>query len=124
MYCQRARMRNNGRPDRRCRTRCIAGLTFVYLLPYFEEGNLCTTRSILTQPLYTNIFGSISAGNAGALARVLPNLLCPSDTRPSSARPLLVRSMYAVCTGDGLDGGSPFQTDGLFYINSQIGSAM
>ncbi len=90
--------------------------TFVYLLPYFEEANLYNSLD-LTQPLYTNIFGSISAGNAGALAQVLPNLLCPSDTgqAPSSTFGPL---NYAVCTGDGLDGGSPFQTDGLFYINS------
>ncbi|HEY2760491.1 MAG TPA: DUF1559 domain-containing protein [Pirellulales bacterium] len=90
--------------------------TFVYLLPYIEETSLYNSLD-LTQPLYTNIFGSISLSNVDPLARVIPNLLCPSDTGqvPSAAFGPL---NYAACTGDGLDGGSPFQTNGLFYINS------
>ena len=91
--------------------------TFVYLLPYIEETSVYNSLD-LTQPLYTNLFGSISASNVEPLAHVIPNLMCPSDTGQIPS-PIFGPLNYSACTGDGRDGGSPFQTNGLFYINSR-----
>jgi prepilin-type processing-associated H-X9-DG protein len=45
--------------------------------------------------------------------------LCPSDRgEPVSAG--FGPTNYATCTGSGADGGSPFETDGLFFVNSKV----
>ena len=49
---------------------------------------------------------------------MIPSFLCPADIGTAvdaGFGPL----NYAACTGDGTDGGSPFQTNGIFYINSK-----
>jgi len=48
---------------------------------------------------------------------MLSLFLCPSDqeTRIHSE---FGPTNYAVCGGTGIDGGTPFETDGIFYINS------
>ena len=92
-----------------------------HLAPYFEEGRLFADLD-LTVPLFTG-FGSnaISNQNRAAVARSVPLFLCPSDRgRPVS--PVFGPTNYAVCTGSGRAGGTPFETDGLFFINSEIRS--
>lgn len=88
-----------------------------HLAPFIEEGRLFADLD-LTVPLFTG-FGStaISNQNRAAVARVVPLFLCPSDRgRPVS--PVFGPTNYAACTGSGGDGGTPFETDGLFFINS------
>ncbi|MFM7136721.1 MAG: DUF1559 domain-containing protein [Planctomycetota bacterium] len=89
-----------------------------HLAPYFEESRLFADLD-LTVPLFTG-FGSnaISNQNREAVARSVPLFLCPSDRgRPVS--PVFGPTNYAVCTGSGGGGGTPFETDGLFFINSE-----
>ena len=64
---------------------------------------------------------------SGLLAKVceaivkltVPLFLCPSDLG-GPVSDLFGPTNYAGCTGTGIDGGTPFATDGLFGINSRI----
>jgi len=48
----------------------------------------------------------------------VPLFLCPSDrSRPVS--PIFGPTNYAACSGSGDNGGTPFEADGVFYINSR-----
>lgn len=89
-----------------------------HLAPYFEEDQLFADLD-LTVPLFTG-FGStaISNQNRVAVARSVPLFLCPSD-RGRAVSPVFGPTNYAVCTGSGGEGGTPFDTDGLFFINSE-----
>lgn len=89
-----------------------------HLAPYFEEEQLFADLD-LTVPLFTG-FGStaISNQNRVAVARSVPLFLCPSD-RGRAVSPVFGPTNYAVCTGSGGAGGTPFETDGLFFINSE-----
>ena len=89
-----------------------------HLAPYFEEDQLFADLD-LTVPLFTG-FGStaISNQNRVAVARSVPLFLCPSD-RGRAVSPVFGPTNYAVCTGSGGEGGTPFETDGLFFINSE-----
>ena len=71
----------------------------------------------LNRPLYTSSFG-VSAENVDGVRVVVPTFLCPSDT----SRRLHVNfgpTNYAFCTGSGVGGGTPLDTDGVFYVNSK-----
>ena len=86
------------------------------LTPYLELGTVRQGLD-LTQPLYGPDL-RVTKTNQQAVAQVIPLFLCPSDR----GEPVAVGfgpSNYATCTGSGVDGGSPFESDGLFYINSK-----
>jgi prepilin-type processing-associated H-X9-DG protein len=51
------------------------------------------------------------------VAQVIGMFLCPSDRQVPVATGFGPTN-YAVCTGSGSGGGTPFDCDGLFYINS------
>jgi prepilin-type processing-associated H-X9-DG protein len=72
----------------------------------------------LDVPLYgANL--QVTPENQRAVALVLPEFLCPSDVgavRASGFGP----TNYAACAGTGREGGSPFNADGLFFVNSRI----
>ena len=90
-----------------------------HLAPFYEESGLLADLD-LTVPLYTG-FGpeAVAAQNRPVVARLVPLFLCPSDLgQPVSET--FGPTNYAACTGTGADGGTPFETDGLFFINSQI----
>ncbi len=72
----------------------------------------------MTVPLYNSGFQVLPQNKAG-VALVLPDFLCPSD---AGARVSTVfgPTNYAACAGSGAGGGTPFDADGLFFINSQI----
>lgn len=59
-----------------------------------------------------------------SVATRLANFLCPSDidapalSDDGSTRYGLTN--YAVCTGSGMGGGTPFETDGVYFVNSRI----
>jgi prepilin-type N-terminal cleavage/methylation domain-containing protein/prepilin-type processing-associated H-X9-DG protein len=91
--------------------------TFAHLTPYLEEK---AARNALdfSVPLFTNVAAVVAAQNRAGVALVIPSFLCPADIGTAvdtGFGPL----NYAACTGDGTDGGSPFQTNGIFYINSK-----
>ena len=90
-----------------------------HLAPFYEEERLLADLD-LTVPLYTGIGpDSVAPQNKPVVARLVPLFLCPTDIgRPVSAT--FGPTNYAACTGSGVDGGTPFDTDGLFFINSEV----
>ena len=88
-----------------------------HLLPYMENQSVHDLLD-LSLPLYMPGSGyPISEPNKVGISQVLREFLCPSDigqrvkleTGPTN---------YAVCAGSGAGGGTPFDTDGVFYVNS------
>jgi prepilin-type N-terminal cleavage/methylation domain-containing protein len=86
-----------------------------HLLPHLEQESAQAALD-LDVPLY------------GANLRVLPQnrdgvrfmfsqFLCPSDQQ-MRVNQAFGPTNYAVCGGSGINGGTPFETDGPFYINS------
>jgi hypothetical protein len=56
--------------------------------------------------------------NVGAVKFFVPEFLCPADIlRPVS--PDFGPTNYAMCAGSGMGGGTPRDTDGVFFMNSQ-----
>jgi hypothetical protein len=86
-------------------------------LPYLENQSI---RDILdlSLPLYMPGAGyPISDRNKSGVAQVLPEFLCPSDL----GQPVKTQwgpTNYVACAGSGSGGGTPFETDGVFYVNS------
>ena len=90
-------------------------ILFIYLLPYLENANAYQALD-LDVPMYGIDF-QISKANRTAVAARIAEFLCPSDHGASDS-PNLGPTNYAASAGTGTDGGSPYQTDGLFYVNS------
>jgi prepilin-type processing-associated H-X9-DG protein len=96
--------------------------SFAHLLPYMENESV---RDILdlSLPLYMPGAGyPIAERNKVGVAQVLPEFLCPSDL----GQPVKTQwgpTNYVACAGSGAGGGTPFETDGVFYVNSAITSA-
>ena len=88
-----------------------------HLLPYMEN-QIASDRLDLALPLYMPGPGyPIDASNAAGAAQVIPEFLCPSD-HSNRVKPQTGPTNYAVCSGSGAGGGTPFETDGVFYVNS------
>jgi prepilin-type N-terminal cleavage/methylation domain-containing protein/prepilin-type processing-associated H-X9-DG protein len=90
------------------------------LLPYLEEGN-AYERIDLSLPLYGPSLG-VMPQNQAAVKQPIPIFLCPSDHGQPVSQDFAPTN-YAVCAGSGVGGGTPFDTDGLFYINSATPTA-
>lgn len=98
--------------------------TLVQILPQMEETPLYQSMRI-DLPLYDTF--SIRPEHSKTVATVLPQYLCPADDQ----RPVadgFGPTNYAVCTGSGFEigganGGSPFDTDGMFAVNSRLTDA-
>jgi prepilin-type N-terminal cleavage/methylation domain-containing protein len=89
-----------------------------HLAPFYEQEQLLRSLD-LTVPLYIGLTPSdIAPQNKPIVATVVPLFLCPADvaTRVSD---LFGPTNYAGCTGSGIGGGTPFETDGIFGINSR-----
>ena len=86
-------------------------------LPYME-GAATFDLLDLSAPLYQADF-QISPANREAVRTIVPNFLCPSD-RQVRVSPSFGPTNYAVCAGTGAGGGTPFDADGAFYINSAL----
>ncbi|HYO26021.1 MAG TPA: DUF1559 domain-containing protein, partial [Lacipirellulaceae bacterium] len=84
-------------------------------LPYME-GGVQFAQLDMTAPLYLASF-QVSPQNLDAVAVVLPQFLCPSD-RQQRVSPAFGPTNYSLCAGSGAGGGTPFDADGAFYINS------
>lgn len=87
------------------------------LLPYLEQQSVLDSLD-LSLPMYMPGPGfPISEPNRAGIGQMLPVFLCPSDM----GRPVkdgMGPTNYVACAGSGIDGGTPFQTDGIFYANS------
>jgi prepilin-type N-terminal cleavage/methylation domain-containing protein/prepilin-type processing-associated H-X9-DG protein len=93
-----------------------------HLAPYYEEEQLLNDLD-LTVPLYIGLGpDAIAPQNKPVVARTVPLFLCPTD-RSKPVSETFGPTNYAACTGSGIGGGTPFDTDGLFFINSRIRSA-
>lgn len=86
------------------------------LAPYFEQGNAVALLNF-DLPLYGTDL-KVTPENRAGVAQVIPLLLCPSD-RGEPVAEGFGPTNYAMSTGTGADGGSPFRADGLFYVNSE-----
>jgi len=93
--------------------------SLAHLSPYYEEGQLLAGID-LSVPLYVGLSSdAISPQNKRVVQTVVPLFLCPSD-KAAPVADLFGPTNYAACTGTGRDGGTPFDTDGAFFINSRI----
>lgn len=88
-----------------------------HLSPYYEEERLLRSLD-LTVPLYIGLSpGDIAPQNKSIVKLTVPLFLCPSDIAMPVAE-LFGPTNYAGCTGSGIDGGTPFETDGVYGVNS------
>jgi prepilin-type processing-associated H-X9-DG protein len=70
-------------------------------------------------PLYIGLTpGDIAPQNKPIVALTIPLFLCPSD-RNGAVSTLFGPTNYAACTGTGVGGGTPFETDGVYHVNSR-----
>ena len=95
----------------------------VRLMPYLEETTAYSTLD-LTQPLYGADL-KVTPANRSGVAQIVPLFLCPSDRQKAVASGFGPTN-YVTCTGSGgmaTGGGSPFETDGIFFINSEMSTA-
>lgn len=90
------------------------------LTPYLENTAAYDALD-LSVPLYGNNF-AVRPENVDAVRIVVPEFLCPSDLGRRVSEDFAPTN-YAVCTGSGAGGGTPRDTDGLFYINSRTSAA-
>lgn len=92
--------------------------TLAHLAPYYERQDLLDglDRSV---PLYIDLRpDAIAPQNKPIVKTIVPLFLCPSD-RGVAVSPIFGPTNYAACSGLGTDG-TPYETDGLFFINSRI----
>lgn len=90
--------------------------SLAYLLPYIEQDSIAEELD-LSVPMY--VYYQLNPLNKRAMAHVISTFLCPSD----AGLPVeegLGPTNYAANAGSGIKGGTPFDTDGLFFVNSQI----
>jgi len=87
-----------------------------HLTPYLEQSVVHAAID-LSVPLYRADF-QVFPQNRAAVAIDIPDFLCPSDNGVKVST-TFGPTNYAMCSGSGVDGGTPFETDGIFYINSQ-----
>ncbi len=98
--------------------------SLVYLARYLDESNVFNLLD-LSVPLYLGTSSFPASPNGAAVAKVVPEFLCPSDVT-QTVEAAFGPTNYAACTGTGTGGslaaqpgaGTPWQTDGVFFINS------
>jgi prepilin-type N-terminal cleavage/methylation domain-containing protein len=90
--------------------------TLAMLSPYLENTAAFNALD-LSKPLYNTSYGVTLENREGAMAWV-SLFLCPSD-QPMRLRPAFGPTNYAVCTGSGTEGGTPIDSDGMFFVNSE-----
>jgi hypothetical protein len=87
------------------------------LTPYLE-GTAAYNALDLNVPLYNRTTYKVRAENVEAVRIAVAEFLCPSDVgMPVSEN--FAPTNYAVCAGSGIGGGTPRDTDGVFFVNSQ-----
>jgi prepilin-type N-terminal cleavage/methylation domain-containing protein len=95
------------------------------LTPFLEQTNVYNTMD-LSKPLYLPGGPSgfyVPPPNDFAVQATVKIFLCPSDkAQPVSGGYGIAQfapTNYAACTGTGLNGGSPYSADGIFFANSK-----
>lgn len=88
------------------------------LAPYVEEKAALQALD-LDVPLYTSSNFNVTPQNVNGVALVIPLFLCPSDSG-QTVSPGFGPTNYAACAGSGLGGGTPNETDGVFFVNSHV----
>jgi prepilin-type N-terminal cleavage/methylation domain-containing protein/prepilin-type processing-associated H-X9-DG protein len=88
-----------------------------HALPYMEQG-AALAKINLDLPLYGNDY-AVTAENREGVQAIIPQFLCPSD-RGVAVSTTYGPTNYAACSGRGADGGSPFDAEGMFFVNSAI----
>lgn len=90
------------------------------LLPYLENAAAYSALD-LSVPLYGANF-KVRPENIDSVKFVVAEFLCPADiNRPVSAD--FGPTNYAMNAGSGAGGGTPRNTDGVFFMNSQVAPA-
>lgn len=88
-----------------------------HLLPYMENTALHELLD-MTLPMYMPGAGyPISEPNKRGIATLVSSFLCPSDLG-TPVKQAMGPTNYVACAGSGAGGGTPFDTDGVFYVNS------
>jgi prepilin-type N-terminal cleavage/methylation domain-containing protein/prepilin-type processing-associated H-X9-DG protein len=85
------------------------------LTPYLENTAVYNALD-LSVPLYGSNFG-VRPENAEAVKIFVPEFICPSD-EPRRLDEEFAPTSYAACAGSGAGGGTPRETDGVYFINS------
>lgn len=83
--------------------------------PYLENSAASDALE-LAVPLYNSALAVTPENRSGVKIHV-PIFLCPSD-QGDRVLPNFGPTNYAVCTGTGVGGGTPVETDGVFAVNS------
>jgi prepilin-type processing-associated H-X9-DG protein len=82
-----------------------------------EQGH-ALAKIDLEAPLYGNDYG-VTPQNREGVQTFIPQFLCPSD-RAERVSAAYGPTNYSACSGRGEGGGSPFDADGMFFVNSQV----
>jgi prepilin-type processing-associated H-X9-DG protein len=91
-----------------------------YLTPFLEEKAAHDLINFDT-PMYRD--NKLNPEVTTAVANRLATYLCPSDTPvpmiADNGGTSYGPTNYVVCAGSGMNGGTPFNTDGVFFVNSR-----
>jgi prepilin-type processing-associated H-X9-DG protein len=87
------------------------------LTPYMENTAVYDALD-LSAPLYTSSLG-VNPKNAAVVKTRVAEFICPSDEQRILS-PDFAPTSYAACAGSGAEGGTPQNTDGICYSNSQV----
>ncbi|MEX0612965.1 MAG: DUF1559 domain-containing protein, partial [Pirellulales bacterium] len=90
------------------------------LTPFLENTAVYDALD-LSLPLYGSNF-AVRPENAAAVRAFVIEFICPADEARRLSEDFAPTS-YAACTGTGAGGGSPRETDGVFFINSETTTA-
>ncbi|MGI9456790.1 MAG: DUF1559 domain-containing protein [Aeoliella sp.] len=90
------------------------------LTPYLEYAAVHDALD-LSVPLYNAALG-VNQENIQLVQTVVPEFLCPSD-EGSTTNTDFGPTNYAFCTGSGIAGGAPHETDGICFENSRTTTA-
>ncbi len=91
--------------------------SLAHLTPYMEQSAAYKTLD-LSVPLYGANQQPLPQ-NVPGVQLLVNEFLCPSD-RQQRVIPNFGPTNYAACSGSGLGGGTPLDTDGVFYVNSRV----
>jgi prepilin-type N-terminal cleavage/methylation domain-containing protein len=86
------------------------------ITPHLDGTNVYRKLD-LSKPLY-QITLNVDPAHSNAVKLIVPIFFCPSDKLRIPNRDFGPTN-YAVCAGSGSGGGTPFDTDGMFHINSE-----
>lgn len=87
----------------------------------FLENTAAYNALDLSVPLYGPTF-RVFPQNVAGVKIFVPEFMCPSDIDHAVSESFGPTN-YAMCAGSGVGGGTPRDTDGVFYINSQTAPA-